>query len=80
MIPPDECKIIKWVIAKQSLLKSAEIFEKPEIEGIKKENTCKILGELGSEKKNPRQPTVKNANFLICQIGPKEYMKSDFTN
>ena len=54
MLPQDECKIIKWVIAKQSLLKSAEIFEKPEIEGIKKENTCKILGELGSAKKKKK--------------------------
>ena len=75
-----ECKIIKRVLAKLSLLKSAEIFEKPEIEGIKMENTCKILGELGSAKKNSRQPSLKNENFLIYQIGPKEYMKTDFTN
>ena len=57
MLPQDECKIIKLVIAKQSLLKSAEIFEKPEIEGIKKENTCKILDELGSAKKKKSKAT-----------------------
>ena len=69
-------------------MKSAEIFEKSEIEGIKRENTCKILGVLESKKKKkkkkkkkaPGQPTPKNANLLICQLKPKEYMKTDFTN
>ena len=61
MLPQDECKIIKWVIAKQSLLKSAQIFEKAEIEGIKKEYTCKIFDELGFAKKNKKKPRQPNA-------------------
>ena len=44
LLPQDKCKI-KQVIAKQSLLTSAQIFEKSEIEQIKMDKTCKILSE-----------------------------------
>ena len=75
MLPYDKCKIIKLVIAKQLLLKNAEIFEKAEIEGIKKENTCKILGELGSAKKKKRKIQgnllSKMQIFLYIKLCPR---------
>ena len=51
LLPQDEHKL-KWIIAKQPLLISPQVFEKPEIEGTKKDKRCWILGELASVK-NP---------------------------
>ena len=51
LFPQDESKL-KRAIAKQPLLTRTQIFEKAEIEGVKKEKRCKILWELGSVKKN----------------------------
>ena len=73
----DECKL-KWVITKQPLLTSAQIFEKAGIEGVKKDKMSKILCELWSVKKSLRQPLLTKANILKCQNWAKKYTKMDF--
>lgn len=73
-----ECNL-KWVIAKQPLLTSTQNFEKAGIEGVKKDKRWRILCELGSVKKSPRQSLLTKANILNCQNWAKKNMKIDFS-
>ena len=76
LLAQDESKL-KWVIAKQPLLTSAQIFEKAEIKGVK-DKRCRILCKLESVKTFPRKPPVTKANILKCQNWAKKYMKINF--
>ena len=66
-------------MAKQPLLTSAQIFEKARIERVKQNKRFRILCEMGSLKKIPRQLLLTKTNLLKRQNWAKKYTKIDFS-
>ena len=67
----------KQIMLKQSHMIRIQIFEKVRFEGIKKGKTCRILCDLVSAKKSPRQLLTKE-NILKRQLWAKKWIKIDF--